>query len=1304
VDLTEWATIPAEPVPIGHIIADRFELERYAGAGGMGTVYRARDRFTGHPVALKILHARGSAELARFSREVEVLAQLTHPAIPHFVAQGRTDEDAPYVATEWLDGESLTARLERGGLTIAESLLLTARVAEALGEAHRLGFVHRDIKPSNLLLSRGRVEDVKILDFGLAWLASGDPTQPQSDGQISALGYMAPEQANGEAIDGRADLFSLGCVLFRCLAGRAPFDGDDVAAVRTKLVNEDAPRLSAFWSDAPEALVDFLARMLSRSPSARPASGDDVAQALATIDRPATGEIMSTRSGSMPALTTTERPVLCLVLVKPSVDREPVSVESPPDAPAPSLRAALMAHGSHLASLTDRSLLITVPSAGAFTDQATLAARAALAVKALDPEAKLAVVAGRSDTSAPVPISGLIDHGADLLQRAAPGVIRIDEVIAGLIARTFDLGGGSDGLCLLRERALDVKRTLLGRMTPFLGRDRELNLLETIFDEVASEKVARAVLVTAPAGVGKTRLRLEFLSRIKESRGAEVEVWFARGEPMRAGSPFGLLAPMIREIAGVRVGEPLEVRQQKLLARLGRHLRGSEKAHVAMFLGELAGAPFPDQESVALAAARKDATLMGDQMRRAFETFVAAEAEQGPLIVVLEDVHWSDRSSLQFIDHLLRALQDRPFMTLALARPDVSERFPGLWAERPVTSLKLPHLARKASTRLVQQVLGADVSQETVARIVGLADGDAFYLEELIRAVAEGKGEELPETVLAMVQERLEGLDLEARRLLRAASVFGKVFWSGGVTVLIGGEARPAAIAERLHDLVQREIIQHQPVARFPDQDEYSFRQELVREAAYALLTDADRSLGHRLAGEWLERAGDHEPGLLGEHFERGGELLRALTWYRRAAEKAFEGDDLGEVLRWTERAFRCAPLAVDADGATRVEIGLTHRIQAEALRMRGDLALAEPHALSAQRLLPHGSEPWFAAVYEVSILYGRLGRTAQLIAIATELRDLWSPQARSAQINATARAAEYLIYRGEYALADELLAQVEAAAPSTPDPWAKARVLVAVATRALVLGDFGRHQDLTAEAIEQFTAAGDLRLACRTRVPLGYGHIQLGAYAEAEQKLREAIVLAERLGLPPVIAYAKHNLGFALARRGALEEARAVEIEAVQRCTEHRNTRLAEGSRVYLALIMAEMGDIEAAEQEATTAVEALSGVPPAQVFAFAIRATIRLSRGNTGEALADARKAHQMLTALGGIDESEAVVRLAYAEALYAEGDIAAAKAAIGEARAWVLERAEKLTAPGLKAQFLEQVPENKKTLELAETWGPG
>src|SRR5262245_7079461 len=195
----------------------------------MGTVYRAKDERTGRPVALKLLHAQSAADVDRFAREAEVLSELTHPAFVRFVAHGKTDDGTPFLALEWLEGESLADRLGRSSLTLAETLALGARVAEALGEAHRRGIVHRDIKPANLLLPMGRLEDVRILDFGIAYLEGNREPLREAGAPIGTPGYMAPEQARGEQeVTARADVFSLGCVLFRCLTGQRPFEGTDV--------------------------------------------------------------------------------------------------------------------------------------------------------------------------------------------------------------------------------------------------------------------------------------------------------------------------------------------------------------------------------------------------------------------------------------------------------------------------------------------------------------------------------------------------------------------------------------------------------------------------------------------------------------------------------------------------------------------------------------------------------------------------------------------------------------------------------------------------------------------------------------------------------------------------------------------------------------------------------------------------------------------------------------------------------------------------------------------------------------------
>src|SRR6185503_7917732 len=217
-------------------------------------------------------------------------------------------------------------------------------------------------------------------------------------------------------------------------------------------------------------------------------------------------------------------------------------------------------------------------------------------------------------------------------------------------------------------------------------------------------------------------------------------------------------------------------------------------------------------------------------------------------------LHWADLPTVRFIDAALRELRGAPWMVVALARPEVHERFPKLWADRNLQEIRLKELSRKAGVRLVRQALGDSVGTETVDRIVAQADGHAFYLEELTRAVAEKKGAALPETVLAMVEARLQGLPPEARRVLRAASVFGEVCWQGGVTELLGEAMRSTEANGWIDGLVEREVLVRRQESRFPGETEFAFRHALLREGAYAMLTEAARALGHRLAGAWLQK------------------------------------------------------------------------------------------------------------------------------------------------------------------------------------------------------------------------------------------------------------------------------------------------------------------------------------------------------------------------------------------------------------------------------------------------------------------
>jgi eukaryotic-like serine/threonine-protein kinase len=181
----------------GDVVADRFEIERRAGAGGMGAVYRALDRETGKPVALKIVNIPIQQLIERFSREAQVLADIDHPGVVRYVAHGARPGGEPYLAMEWLEGETLGERLGRAGLTVGETLALAKRLADALGALHGRGFIHRDLKPGNVFLVAGSIEDAKLFDFGIARRSDGVADLTQTGVMIGTPGYMAPEQARG---------------------------------------------------------------------------------------------------------------------------------------------------------------------------------------------------------------------------------------------------------------------------------------------------------------------------------------------------------------------------------------------------------------------------------------------------------------------------------------------------------------------------------------------------------------------------------------------------------------------------------------------------------------------------------------------------------------------------------------------------------------------------------------------------------------------------------------------------------------------------------------------------------------------------------------------------------------------------------------------------------------------------------------------------------------------------------------------------------------------------------------------------
>jgi len=294
-------TGPALPT----VLAERYQLDRSLGNGGMGEVFEATDLTLHRNVAVKLLSpslVQDEPARARFLREARALAQVNSP---HVVAVYDAGEDAerPYLVMELVEGTTLEHELERAGrLEPPRAVAIAKDIASGLASAHEQGIVHRDVKPSNVFLTPS--DAAKIGDFGIARLERPDATLTLTGQTFGSPPYVAPEQATGGKVDARADLYSLGCVLFQMLVGRRPFSGDDAVSLVYQHVHTTPPRVDSLHPEVPVALGDLVAGLMAKDPDDRPDSAEEVRRALESVPT----EAVVTATATVPVTATAVLP------------------------------------------------------------------------------------------------------------------------------------------------------------------------------------------------------------------------------------------------------------------------------------------------------------------------------------------------------------------------------------------------------------------------------------------------------------------------------------------------------------------------------------------------------------------------------------------------------------------------------------------------------------------------------------------------------------------------------------------------------------------------------------------------------------------------------------------------------------------------------------------------------------------------------------------------------------------------------------------------------------------------------------
>ena len=803
-------------------------------------------------------------------------------------------------------------------------------------------------------------------------------------------------------------------------------------------------------------------------------------------------------------------------------------------------------------------------------DDAERAVRAALdlvaAVPELDPalQARVGVLTGEAAVTLGAEGQGMVAgdlvNTASRIQSAAePGSVLAGEVtkraseaaIAYESAGAHALKGKTEQMPLWRALRVVASRGGEGRSVgleaPFVGRDPELRLVKDLFHATDEERRARLVSVVGVAGIGKSRLSWEFE---KYMDGLAQTMWWHRGRCLAYGDgvAYWALAEMVRGRIGALEDDDPSTAAAKLRETVTRHFEDPEERDwVEERLRHLVGL------SERTATERED---LFPAWRRFFERL----AEQGPLVLVFEDLHWADGGLVSFIEHVLDWSRNHPIFVLTLARPEVAERhpaFPG--ATRNATTLPLEPLSDESMDQLLIGLVPG-LPEDTRARVRKQADGIPLYAVETVRmlldrGLLERAGSEyrltgpvetlaVPETLHALIASRLDGLPEAERRVLQDAAVLGKTFTHRGLAALSG--TTEDEIAPPVTSLVRKEIFYLETDPRSPERGHYGFLQALVQHVAYERLSRRERRSRHLAAATFLANDSGMDLSEISEviaaHYldayeadEKAPDAAEvkasARGWFVRAAERAAALAAAAEAQRGYERAASLADDDVE-------RAGFLHSA-GEAARMAGAADVAERHLAEAIAVFEHAGRAHDEAqasskLADILFTTGRIEEAVERLERSLAVFETGGDDAAEATV--LAQLGRFYLFEGER---ERALDCIERALEIGERMRLPEVVSQALNTKGVLL----QHRPHESIALMR----GALELARDQSLPLGRAFINLsyllwisGAPShEIEGVVREGLAYARRRG------DRAGELGFVAQLAGGLyEEGRWGELE----------------------------------------------------------------------------------------------------------------------------------------------------------------
>ncbi|MDQ3380360.1 MAG: AAA family ATPase, partial [Actinomycetota bacterium] len=755
------------------------------------------------------------------------------------------------------------------------------------------------------------------------------------------------------------------------------------------------------------------------------------------------------------------------------------------------VRGELERHGGTVEKFIGDAVMAVFGAPVAHEDDPERAVRAALAIRdALAEEGELEIRIGITTGEALIALgarpeagegmaSGDVVNTAARLQAAAPiGSILVDETTYHATARAIEHRETPSVEAKGKTLPIQVWEALRARSrvgvervggAALVGREQELALLRETLARVRRESRPQLVTLVGVPGIGKSRLVYELFQTI-ETGEFGIVFWRRGGSlPYGEGVTFWALSEMVKAQAGILESDSSKEAGGKLHEAVGRYVTDpTEASWVERHLRPLAG----------LETEEPSAEDRRGEAFAAWRRFFEALAEERPLVLVFEDLHWSDDALLDFVEYLVEWAGGVPILALCTARPELLSRRPG-WGGGKVNSstILLSPLSGEETTMLVHALLGRSaIDADVQARLLENAGGNPLYAEEFTRMLSERPAHAvLPETVQGLIAARLDTLPMEEKELLQDAAVVGRAFWLGA----LGNERW--TLEERLHSLEQKEFVSRQRRSAVSGETEYLFRHSLVREVAYEQIPRALRANKHSAAGEWVESLGRTE-----DHAEMLAHHYGAALEYARAT-----GVDARPFEEPARDAFR--------------EAG----DRAFALRAFRPATLFYARALE---LWPDGGPPDLLLRYGRALAVAGEERGTAILELAAE--GLLAAGDREGAAEAHAFLTDALQHQGKRDAAFEHIERALELVRDAPRSPAKARVLTE-SSRLLALGERSEASVVAQEAYEMAEALGLAELTARALGNLGLAKTQALDFDGAVADLERGIELARSVSSP---------------------------------------------------------------------------------------------------------------------------------------------------------------------------------------------